>query len=351
MVDQNFWKNKKVFITGHTGFKGSWLSLWLQEMGANIYGYSLPPITNFNLFNLAKIENYMTSTLQDIGDFSTLSKAISSQEPEIVFHLASQPLVRASYENPLETYKTNVMGTVNLFEAIRKQKSIKSIIVITSDKCYKNNEWIWGYRENDPLGGRDPYSNSKACVELICESYRTSFFSNNKIGLATARAGNVIGGGDWSEDRLIPDILKTFDKKNKLYIRNPNATRPWQHVIEAISGYLILAQKLWQNSDEFSSAWNFGPPASATKSVEWIIKNLLSHYETKIEYELETKHQPHESQLLALDSTKANNLLGWNSKWSLEKTLEEIAKWHKSWLSGDDMREQSLKQINSYLNS
>lgn len=351
MVNSTFWNNKRVFITGHTGFKGSWLSVWLQAMGAKVSGYSLPPITDNNLFNLASVADNMVSILDDIRNTAALDAALSEQEPEIIFHLAAQPLVRLSYTQPVETYSTNIMGTVNLLEAVRTQKTARVVVVITSDKCYENNEWLWGYRENEPMGGKDPYSSSKACAELICAAYRSSFFQESNIALATARAGNVIGGGDWSQDRLVPDILKAAQQKTLLLVRNPLATRPWQHVIEPLGGYLLLAEKLWDTNQKFASGWNFGPSTNDVRSVEWIINHLSSYFDEKINREKPLGIQPQEARLLSLDSTKAHALLGWETKWSLEKALSEIALWHKAWLSGKNMRDVCLQQIFSYSNS
>ncbi len=345
---KTFWHNKRVFITGHTGFKGSWLSLWLQTMGADVTGYALPPSTDPNLFTLANVAENMTSILLDICDANALTKALNEQQPDIVFHLAAQPLVRLSYEKPAETFATNIMGTVNLLEAIRTQKSVRAVVIVTTDKCYENREWLWGYRENEAMGGRDPYSSSKGCVELISAAYRDSFFRDKGIALATARAGNVIGGGDWSEDRLVPDILKAVETKSKLMIRNPLATRPWQHVLEPLSGYLLLAENLWDNGDEFASAWNFGPSTDDVRPVKWIIDRLSSYWGSYINWQQTPGTQPYESRLLSLDSTKAHTLLGWKTQWDLERTLSEIAAWHKSWLQGKNMRDVCLQQISSY---
>ena len=348
VINSNFWKNKKVLITGHTGFKGSWLSLWLQKLGARVTGYALPPSTNPNLFTLANVAKGMNSILSDICNIEALIKVIEENQPEIVLHLAAQPLVRLSYQKPYETYATNIMGTVNLLEAIRIQKSVRVVVVVTSDKCYENREWLWSYRENEAMGGRDPYSSSKGCVELIAASYRNSFFKANKILLATARAGNVIGGGDWSEDRLIPDILRSIETKSKLIIRNPLFTRPWQHVLDCLSGYILLTEKLWINGNEFASAWNFGPSSNDIHSVKSILEQLSYHYGSNLSWEYIKEESQHEASLLALDSSKANSLLNWKPLWNLEKTLIEIVAWHKAWLQGKNMHDFSLQQIYSY---
>jgi len=343
-----FWKNKRVFITGHTGFKGSWLSLWLQAMGAHVVGYALPPTTSPNLFALADIEANMTSIMSDIRDLNALNNAIEDHKPEIVFHLAAQPLVRLSYSKPIETFSINAMGTANVLEALRSQNSVRAAVIVTSDKCYENQEWLWGYRENEPMGGRDPYSSSKGCAELICAAYRDSFFKETGPAIATARAGNVIGGGDWSEGRLVPDILKAIETKSELVVRNSLATRPWQHVLEASGGYLLLAQRLWEKGQQFASAWNFGPPIDDVRTVRWIIDNLSLHYSYNITYKQTTDTLPHEAYYLSLDSTKARKLLGWKTEWSLEKTLLKIADWHKALIQGKNMRGISLQQIASY---
>ena len=271
-VNSSFWQGKKVFITGHTGFKGSWISLWLQSMKSDIYGYSLEPPTTINFFDEAKINDGMESFIGDIRDFDLLQDKIRTFNPDILIHMAAQPLVRLSYKQPIETYSTNVMGTVNVLEASRAAKNIGAIVNVTSDKCYDNKEWEWGYREDEPMGGFDPYSNSKGCAELVTSAYRRSFFLDSSINLASARSGNVIGGGDWAEDRLVPDALKAFENNKKLVIRNPLATRPWQHVLEPLSGYLRLAESLYDGKQKFSEGWNFGPKDSDNKNVEWIVK-------------------------------------------------------------------------------
>ena len=280
-VNASFWRGKKVFVTGHTGFKGGWLCLWLQQLGANVTGYALQPPTTPSLFEIAVIGRGMESIIGDIREATTLSDAVRTAQPELVIHMAAQPLVRYSYENPIETYSTNVMGTVHLLEAIRKTQSVKAVVCVTSDKCYENREWEWGYRENDPLGGYDPYSNSKACAELVTAAYRNSYFNPDKyfehgVAVASARAGNVIGGGDWAQDRLVPDMLRAIECGKPVLIRNPDAIRPWQHVLEPLSGYLLLAESLLTHGPANAEAWNFGPHDADAKPVRWIVDRL--HY-------------------------------------------------------------------------
>lgn len=348
VMNKNFWQGKKVFLTGHTGFKGGWLTIWLNQMGAEIHGYSLEPNTQSNLFTTANISALLKSnTIADIRNKDALEKSIINSEAEIIFHLAAQPLVRHSYSEPFETYEVNVMGTVNLFEAARKSKNIKAIINITTDKCYENKEWVWSYRENEPLGGYDPYSSSKACSELVTSAYRDSFFREKCIQVASVRAGNVIGGGDWADDRLIPDFLKALDKKEKLTIRSPDATRPWQHVLEPLSGYLLLAEKLLTESDHFDGAWNFGPNESDTKSVRWIVDYLcLSSKGSK--WEFNESPQPHEANALTLDSSKAKIKLNWSPVWNLQEALKNTLDWHTAWKNNEDMLEKSISQIRQY---
>ena len=269
MKNNNFWKNKKVFLTGHTGFKGSWLAIWLNSLGAKIKGYSLePPNNSFNLYSEAKVDNFVNSEINDICNYELLCASILKFSPDIIFHMAAQPLVRLSYEDPLKTFETNIMGTANILNAASKSNSVKAIVNITTDKCYENNEWYWGYKETDPMGGKDPYSSSKGCSELVTTAYRESFFRDRNIGIATARAGNVIGGGDWAKDRLIPDILKSFQNKKEVIIRNPNSIRPWQHVLEPIFGYLLLAENLFNKPKSFSDAFNFGPNHESNATVK-----------------------------------------------------------------------------------
>lgn len=352
MVDSNFWHGKRVFVTGHTGFKGSWLSLWLYTLGAKVMGYALAPPTNPSLFQLAKIDEIVTSTIADVRDTESLQRMILSFKPEIVLHLAAQPLVRESYKNPVGTYEINVMGTIHLLEAIRSCPGVKAVLNVTTDKCYENKEWVWGYRENEPMGGYDPYSNSKSCSELITASYRSSFFNpkdymEHGVALASARAGNVIGGGDWAADRLIPDSIKAILNGEKIRVRNPNAIRPWQHVLEPLSGYLMLAQKLYEEGPTFGEGWNFGPNDNDAKPVEWIVQKICEKWEGS-SYMIDEGPHPHEAQYLKLDCSKAKMRLGWFPKWDLETAIDKIIEWNKSYQEGQDLREICIKQIKEY---
>jgi CDP-glucose 4,6-dehydratase len=354
-VDPLFWHDKKVFLTGHTGFKGGWLSLWLASMGAIVTGYSLSPNTEPNLFDALDIDSLVEkSHIGDIRDLVTLQIAMTEARPDIVIHMAAQPLVRYSYANPVETYATNVMGTVHVLESVRRTPSVRATVVVTTDKCYENKEWVWGYRENEPMGGYDPYSNSKGCAELVTSAYRQSYFSspssNNK--LASARAGNVIGGGDWSNDRLVPDAIKAFEANEPLMIRNPMATRPWQHVLEPISGYLILAQALYSESgDQFSSGWNFGPRDVDNRSVQEVVELLISEWGQSVRWAKEGGIQAHEAHLLKLDCSKAHQQLGWMPRWNLEAAIKQIVQWQKAYQAKENMQEVTLAQINLYINS
>lgn len=351
-MNRKFWKDKKVFITGHTGFKGSWLSFWLNECGSKVKGYSLEPSTNPNLYDVLDLNSIMDSNFGDIRHLDLLEKSISEFKPEIVIHMAAQPLVRFSYIDPIETYSTNVMGTVNLLEACRKIESIKAVINVTTDKCYKNKEWFWGYREHEEMGGHDPYSNSKGCSELVTSAYRDSFFGDNhNISLASARAGNVIGGGDWAEDRLIPDIFKSIINKEKLVIRNPRATRPWQHVLEPLSGYLKLAECLYLKGEDFAQGWNFGPNDDDCRSVEEVISYLVPKLKEKLSYLLDdgsSSNEPHEAQLLKLDISKAKNYLHWHPRWNIECALDKVIEWHNGWSNNENIQELTLRQIEEY---
>ncbi len=346
-MDGVFWKDKKVFITGHTGFKGSWLSLWLQSQGANVCGYALPPAAEPNIFTLAEVESGMQSIVGDICHYEPLSAAIDSFEPDIVFHMAAQSLVRKSYQLPIETYATNIMGTANLLEAVRKSSSTRVVVNITTDKCYENQETQAGYVESDVLGGDDPYSSSKACAELISNAYRKSFLNEQNILLATVRAGNVIGGGDWAEDRLIPDLIRSFMSGQPAVIRNPNAIRPWQHVLDPLCGYMLLAESLW-NERSYAGAWNFGPEQQDSKPVSWVVDCMAKHWGETASWELDTARNPHESMILRLDSTKANKRLGWKPVLNLETALNSTVEWYKSYRNGCNMRHVSLQQIADY---
>jgi CDP-glucose 4,6-dehydratase len=355
-MNVDFWKGKRVFLTGHTGFKGSWMSLWLQEMGAIVKGYSLVPPTEPSLFVEANVDSGMESQVADIRDYQTLFNSIDAFKPEIVFHMAAQPLVRLSYDIPIDTYSTNVMGTVHLLEACRKVSGIKAIVNITSDKCYENQEWVWGYRENEPMGGYDPYSNSKGCAELVASSFRQSFFNpaayaEHGVGLASVRAGNVIGGGDWALDRLIPDILLAFQEGRAVEIRSPHAIRPWQHVLEPISGYLATAEKLYTEGAEYSEAWNFGPNDEDAQPVQRIVETLSSNWGDEANWFLSEGDHPHEAHYLKLDCSKAKMRLNWQPVWDLNTTLSKITQWHKAWLTKTNMREYTLTEIKEYMNA
>jgi len=348
-VDAGFWKGKKVYLTGHTGFKGSWLSLWLQEMGAIVKGYSLDVNTKPALFVEANVAEKMESEIGDIRNLEQLTISIISFSPDILIHMAAQPLVRLSYQEPVDTYTTNVIGTVNVLEAARKCPNLKAIVSVTTDKCYENKEWEWGYRENEPMGGHDPYSSSKGCAELVTSAYRRSFFSSeDTASLASARAGNVIGGGDWAEDRLIPDILKAFEKSEPVLIRNPLSTRPWQHVLEPLSGYLVLAQELFLNGDEFAEGWNFGPKDEDCKPVSWILDQMVASWGNNVSWSIDKNNNPHEAGFLKLDCSKANSRLNWNPKRDLQLTLKSIVDWHLIYSKGGDPKKQCLKEINTY---
>jgi CDP-glucose 4,6-dehydratase len=349
IVDASFWKGKKVYLTGHTGFKGSWLSLWLQNMGAIIKGYSLDVNTKPALFSKANVAEEMESEIGDIRNLEQLVESMVSFSPDILIHMAAQPLVRLSYQEPVDTYTTNVIGTVNVLEAARKCINLKAIVSVTTDKCYENKEWEWGYRENEAMGGHDPYASSKGCAELVTSAYRRSFFSaEHTASLASARAGNVIGGGDWAEDRLIPDILRAFEKSKPVVIRNPLSTRPWQHVLEPLSGYLVLAQELFLNGDEFAEGWNFGPKDEDCKPVSWILDKMVESWGGKASWSLDKENNPHEAGFLKLDCSKAASRLKWKPKWNLQLTLKSIVDWHQVYSNGGDIKKQCLKEINTY---
>jgi CDP-glucose 4,6-dehydratase len=347
-MNPTFWHGKRVFLTGHTGFKGGWLSLWLQSLGAEVHGYALNPPTEPNLFTVAKIGQGMAnSEIGDIRDADKLRHAMQAARPEIVFHLAAQPLVRYSYAQPAETYAVNVMGTVNMLEAVRATSSVKAVLNVTTDKCYENREWVWGYREHEAMGGFDPYSSSKACAELVTAAYRRSFFESAGVALASARAGNVIGGGDWAADRLIPDFLRALDAGETLRIRSPQATRPWQHVLEPLSGYLMLAERLYTEGAAFSEAWNFGPADEDARSVLWIVQRL-AEFHTDMNWQCDETLQPHEAHYLKLDSSKARNQLNWLPRWRLHTALQKTLEWHDAWKKAENMQSVTLAQITDY---
>ena len=350
-MNEKFWKNKKILITGHTGFKGSWLTIWLKKLGADITGFSKSIPTNPNLFEISNIEAEINSINGDVQDYQFLKETITKVEPEIVFHMAAQSLVIKSYSNPIETYSTNVMGTVNLLNAIKETKKSKIVINVTSDKCYENNESLEGYKEDDPMGGHDPYSSSKGCSELITKSFRESFFNSNteeNVALASVRAGNVIGGGDWAENRLIPDIIRSIKNNESVNIRNPNAVRPWQHVMDPLNGYISLAEKLYDNQT-FSEGWNFGPEKNEIKSVSWIINKFDELWKNKIDWIVQN-NELHEATNLILNCQKAKSRLGWNSKINTELALKWTIEWYTKYFENKDMRKITEEQINKFQN-
>lgn len=343
----DIYRGKRVIITGHTGFKGSWLSMWLSHLGARVIGISLPPESQPSHWKLLSLESTLQHNELDIRNFHDLAEVFNQTQPEVVFHLAAQPLVRRSYRDPIETWSTNVMGTANLLEACRQTKSVRAVLVVTTDKCYENQEWEWGYRENDRLGGHDPYSASKAGSELVAASYRSAFFHIDGAPLlATARAGNVIGGGDWSEDRLIPDLVRSMAVQQPIEIRSPNATRPWQHVLESLSGYLLLGQKLIEGDKKFDGAWNFGPERSGNCTVADVLNRLQAHW-PEMRWHQTAEQQPHEAGLLYLDSAKARAQLGWQQVWNLDITLEKTADWYRTFQSSQTTI--SAQQLSQYV--
>jgi CDP-glucose 4,6-dehydratase len=349
-VNPAFWQGKRVFLTGHTGFKGSWLSLWLQSMGAEVRGLSLDPPTEPALFNVANVAKGIDHQVADIRDYDKTRSLMAAFKPEIVIHMAAQPLVRLSYQRPIETYATNVMGTVHLLEAARHTGSVRAIVNITTDKCYENKEWVWGYREDEPMGGHDPYSNSKGCAELVSSAYRKSFLKPEGIAMATARAGNVIGGGDWALDRLVPDILRALEKRQPVLIRNPHAIRPWQHVLEPLSGYLLLAESLYEQGHTDAEGWNFGPREEDSQPVQWIVDLLCKEWGNDATWILQSGDHPHEANFLKLDISKARQRLQWAPQWSLQTALSHITEWHKAWLAGHNMQDMCHQQISQYQN-
>lgn len=355
MLQSSLWKDRTVLITGHTGFKGSWLSLWLSKMGAKVIGYSLPAITTPNLFSILNLEEDINSIYGDIRDRDKLENTIQKYRPEVIFHLAAQPIVTTSYIEPLDTLEINIIGTANILNAVRNTNHVKVVINITSDKCYENKEQIWGYRESEPMGGYDPYSCSKGCSELITNSFRNSYFNQKEIMLASARAGNVIGGGDWAENRIVPDVIRGLNNKNQIEIRNPHAIRPWQHVLEPLSGYISLAERLWEKDKSFAEAWNFGPDEKSIISVKEIVSKAVENWNDtlneSINYQGDDTPRVHETQILKLDSSKAKYKLGWSPKLDIDQTIKWTMEWYKGYYNGDQMKNFSLVQIKKYENS
>lgn len=350
MVSAEFWSGKRVLVTGHTGFKGTWLCIWLRELGALVSGFALKPTSSPALYDLAKVGETISSHIGDIRSESAVRQVIRAEEPEIVIHMAAQPLVQASYADPITTYATNVMGTVHVLEAVRDVQSVKAVINVTSDKCYENREWVWAYRESDAMGGYDPYSSSKGCAELVTSAYRRSFLTDAGIALASVRSGNVIGGGDWSAGRIVPDLLRAVETGESVDIRNPRAIRPWQHVLDPLAGYLTLGQKLLEDRSRYADAWNFGPSEDSAIPVQELARRLLNLLESEAAWHSSCQTSPHESQLLRLDISKARQGLGWEPLWSIDATLEKVAEWHRGWRSKVDIESLCIGQIDAYQN-
>ena len=355
MTAKTFWAGKKVLVTGQTGFKGAWLCLMLNRLGAELSGYALEPPTEPGLYDLAHLAGRMNSAIGDLRDYPRLLRQVEETRPEVVIHMAAQSLVRRSYHDPVGTYATNVMGTVHLLEALRQVGSARVALIVTSDKCYENREWVWGYRESDPMGGYDPYSSSKGCAEIVTAAYRRSFFGNPAAGaagtaVASARAGNVIGGGDWAEDRLVPDCMRAFLAERPVLIRNPHSLRPWQHVLEPLSGYLLLAEKLWEAGAEFAQAWNFGPDERDVRPVSWIVDTLVHDWGGGARWELEEGEPPHEARMLRLDASLARERLGWQPRTELWLGLDMTVEWYQGYQRGDAAEATTLRQIEQFEN-
>jgi CDP-glucose 4,6-dehydratase len=353
MLNRSFWKGRRVFITGHTGFKGSWLSLWLDALGSNVTGYALAPPTEPNLFEQAEIAGHVDSICADIREFPRLKAAIAECRPEVVIHMAAQSVVWRGYEDPIETYSTNVMGTVNLLEALRQLKQPCAVVNVTSDKCYANREWVWGYREDESMGGRDPYSSSKGCAELVTTAYRESFFPPTAldphcVALASVRAGNAIGGGDWTKDQLIPDLMRAFLAGQPCLIRNPSAIRPWQFVLEPLRGYLMLAERLTEDASRFASAWNFGPADTDAQPVSWIADELARTWGKDASWSQDAGTHPHEAHSLKLDASKSRACLGWHPVLPLKPALNWVVEWYRTFQQGGDLQRLTRKQIERY---
>jgi CDP-glucose 4,6-dehydratase len=347
------WQGKRVFLTGHTGFKGGWLALWLASKGAIVRGYALDPCTEPNLFTVARVGDVVDDVRGDIRDGASIGSALQSFQPEAVFHMAAQPLVRLSYEDPIGTYETNVIGTARVLDAIRRTPSVRAVVSVTTDKCYENKEWVWGYRETDPLGGYDPYSSSKACAEIVSAAYRQSYFptarlAEHGVALATARAGNVIGGGDWSLDRLIPDLVRGFLAGEPVRIRRPHSIRPWQHVLEPLHGYILLAEHLLTHDPKFATAYNFGPSDDDAQPVQWIAERMTGFWGNGARWVLDADPGVHEAGYLKLDASRAKADLGWTPHLNLETALQWLVGWYRAWQSGADMHAFTLGQIADY---
>ena len=353
-ADPSFWNSKRVLLTGHTGFKGSWMSIWLKQMGADLTGFSLEPPTNPSLFVDARVADGMRSIIGDVRDLDHLLRVFADVKPEIVIHMAAQPLVRESYKIPVDTYAINVMGTVNVLEAIRQTGGVRSVVIVTTDKCYENREWVWGYREDEAMGGYDPYSNSKGCAELVVSSYRRSYFhpktyADHGVAVASARAGNVIGGGDWAGDRLIPDIMRAVMANTPVYIRSPYATRPWQHVLEPVGGYLLLAQKLYTDGAAYAEGWNIGPRSEDARNVESVVRTICADWGDGASFEIDKNPQPHEAGYLKLDISKIENRIGWSPVWAFSSTIAKTVEWYKRYTQGEDPAAICADQLASYI--
>lgn len=349
-MSPDFWSGRRVFLTGHTGFKGTWLAVWLNRLGAKIFGYALPPATNPNAFDLARVGELIVDIRGDVRRRDDLGAALATTKPEIIIHMAAQSLVRESYVDPIGTLATNIMGTAHVLESARYCPDLKVVLVVTSDKCYRNAERAEPYREDQPLGGHDPYSASKGCAEIITESFRGSYFSVAGPAIASARAGNVIGGGDWAADRLVPDLIRAFTAGRRAQLRCPEAVRPWQHVLEPLHGYLALCEHLWRDGGRFAEAWNFGPAAADARPVRWIADRVSAIWGQNAGWNMDTGAQPHEARMLLLDSGKATVRLGWSPRWDADRAVEETVAWYRRWHSGEDARSLMLEQIAAFKN-
>jgi len=348
LPDPGFWCNKRVLLTGHTGFKGTWLALWLQRLGAHVTGIALPPATAPALFTLTQAEQHIDSHLCDIRDAASVAAIVRQTQPEVVLHLAAQALVRPSYAQPLETFNTNVMGTAHVLDALRELPSVRVAVVVTTDKVYRNQEWAYPYRETDALGGHDPYSASKAATELVTASYRSAFLTAQGVAVATARAGNVIGGGDWIPSRLVPDVLAAFAREEAVVLRNPDAIRPWQHVLEPLAGYLLLAQRLFEYGEAFAEGWNFGPDEADARTVAWIVDTLAAGWGGNAAWRASDEPRIHEAHILKLDCTKARVRLGWRPRWKAEDAVSRSLAWYQAWRAGADMHRYTLDEISEF---